>query len=321
MDSTLLTNYSKDSAENAAILTRNDDRVTVDVEDNIDEEFWDDLLTEICPYKEFHFSTYHTYLKEDGDKVFMRGKSHVLHPDEDFNKWHIGCVDSDYDWILSDKTPEGKIINENKYLLQTYAYSIENLMCLSCTLADFCSENTEENVEFDFEDYLSRLSKIVYPLLVWSAYLYGKGSEAFTPKSWHKVLVNTEKDAEASLAIIKDKVKEAVDELEKNYGSEKAEKDKMQQFLMDEKDIKADEAYLYVRGHDLFDHLLRSVINPVITELRNKHFGFLRSSDRSALAKYSDKNVLVEDLLYKNFRYKHNTSLYDKIEQDVSMIW
>lgn len=321
MDSTLLTNYSKDSAENAAILTRNDDRVTVDVEDNIDEEFWNDLLSEICPHKEFHFATYHTYLKEDGDKVFMRGKSHVLHPDEDFNKYHIGCVDSDYDWMLSDKTPDGKTISNNKYLLQTYAYSIENLMCLSCTLADFCSDNTEENVEFDFEDYLSRLSKTVYPLLVWSAYLYGKGLSDFTPKSWHKVLVNNEKDAEASLAIIKDKVKEAVDELEKNYGSEKAEKDKMQQFLMDVKDVKAEEAYLYVRGHDLFDHLLYSVINPVITELRKKHFGILRSSDRAALAKYNDKNTSVKDLLQKNYRYKHNTSLYEKIEQDVSLIW
>lgn len=319
---TLIEAHNPQYSEDAAILTGNLNRVDVEVEDNIDKVFWQDLLQELCPEKDFHFDPYHTILNDDGSKeLHGKGKSEIIKNSAGFNNYHIGCVDSDYDWMLSDKTSDGKTISSNKYLLQTYAYSIENLMCLSCTLADFCSDNTEENVEFDFEDYLSRLSKTVYPLLVWSAYLYGKGLSDFTPKSWHKVLVNTEKDAEASLAIIKDTVKEAVDELEKNYGSEKAEKDKMQQFLMDVKDVKAEEAYLYVRGHDLFDHLLNSVINPVITELRKKHFGILRSSDRAALAEYNDKNTSVKDLLQKNYRYKHNTSLYEKIEQDVSMIW
>ena len=49
MDSTLLNNFRKDSSQNAAVLTRNDDRVRVDVEDNIDAEFWGDLLKELCP--------------------------------------------------------------------------------------------------------------------------------------------------------------------------------------------------------------------------------------------------------------------------------
>ena len=327
MDSTLLNNFRKDSSQNAAVLTRNDDRVRVDVEDNIDAEFWGDLLKELCPQKDFHFATYHTYLKEDGDKVFTRGKGHVLHPDEEFNKWHIGCVDSDYDWILSDYTDEGKTISGNKYLLQTYAYSIENLMCLSCTLEDFCRENTEEATEFDFDDYLTRLSKAVYPLLVWSTYLCSKGNQDFTQNSWREVLVNTEKDPEASLAIIEAKVKAKIEEFDKKYADKIIDKEDFEFQTVCMKNITEDDAYLYVRGHELFDHILYSVLNPVITKLRNQHYAALRVSGtdegtrKTALREYQAKDKPVEKMLSKNYRYKNNTLIYKQIWADVMQIW
>jgi hypothetical protein len=327
MDNTLLSAFSKETAENASILNQNDDMVYVDVEDDIDADFWEDLLKSICPHKEFHFVPYHTYLKEDGDKVFMRGKSHVLHPEEEFNKWHIGCVDSDYDWLLSDKTQDGKTISSSKYLLQTYAYSIESLMCQADTLADFCRDNTEEDSEFDFKDYLNRFSRIVYPLLIWSVYLYDNGNTSFTPTDWRKLLVNTEKDAEASLAIVKSKVQTATKELDTDFEAETAEKDKMEQMLKDEKDVTEANAYLYVRGHDLFDHLLASVLGPIIFGLRGKHYSSLRDADMSsterktAFMTYQEKDTSVRELLQKNYRYKASSSLYEKIKHDVTLIW
>lgn len=327
MDNTLLSAFSKDSAENAAILTRNDDRVLVDVEDDIDAEFWEDLLKDICPHKEFHFVPYHTYLKEDGDKVFMRGKSHVLHPDEEFNRWHIGCVDSDYDWILSDYTDAGKTISSTKYLLQTYAYSIENLMCLSCTLGDFCCDNTEEDVDFDFVDYLTRLSKAIYPLLVWSTYLCSKNDQSFTPTAWREVLVNTEKDPEASLAQIEAKAKAKIEELDKNFADEITDKEDFEFSYICLKDVTEEDAYLYVRGHELFDQILNSVLVPLIIELRNQHRETIKASDmgeeacKNALREYQGKVKPVKPLLSKNYRYKHNTLIYDKIWADVMQIW
>ena len=187
---TLESGFNPTYSENASILTGNPNRVTVEVEDTIDRDFWSDLLGELCPEKEFHFDPYHTILKDDGGSDRTgKGKSQIIKASSDFNVWHIGCVDSDYDWILSDHTEAGKAISSSKYLLQTYAYSIENLMCLSCTLGDFCCENTEETPELDFVDYLNRLSKAVYPLLVWSTYLCSKGNLSFTPAAWREVLV------------------------------------------------------------------------------------------------------------------------------------
>ncbi len=324
---TLESGFNPTYSENASILTGNPNRVTVEVEDTIDRDFWSDLLGELCPEKEFHFDPYHTILHEDGSSERTgKGKSQIINDAADFNAWHIGCVDSDYDWILSNYTNDGKAISSNKHLLQTYAYSIENLMCELSTLGDFCTEATEESVEFDFQDYLTRLSKAVYPLLVWSAYLYGKGNNSFTPKAWHDILLNT-LQTEESLALITQKAKVKVEELDKNHVEDIEEKKIFQQILIEDKNIVADNAYLYVRGHDLFGHLLYSVINPVITKLRTQHYAALRASGideetrKTALREYQAKDKLVEKMLSKNYRYKKRCPIYDKIKADVSQIW
>ena len=322
---TLESGFDPTYSENAAVLTGNLNRVTVEVEDTIDKDFWSDLLGELCPDKEFHFDPYHTVTKDDGSSELQgKGKSQIIKASAGFNAWHIGCVDSDYDWILSDYTDNGKIINSNKYLLQTYAYSIENLMCLSNTLDEFCYAATEEVSEFDFVDYLCRLSKAVYPLLVWSAYLYSKGSHDFTPTAWRDVLVNTENEAEASLSQIETKAKAKIDEFDKTYAAEIAAKEKMEQILLKEKDVTEETAYMQVRGHDLFDHILYSVIGPIITNLRSQHYKTLQANmdedtRKKALQEYQAKEKNI--LLSKNYLYKNNTPLYDKIKSDVSLIW
>lgn len=325
---TLESGFNPTYSENASILTGNPNRVTVEVEDTIDKDFWSDLLGELCPEKEFHFDPYHTILNEDGSsKRTGKGKSQIIKASSSFNAWHIGCIDSDYDWILSDYTKAGKAISSTKYLLQTYAYSIENLMCLSCTLGELCSENTEEYVEFDFVDYLTRLSKAIYPLLVWSTYLCSKGNLDFTSSAWRRVLVNTEKDAEASLEQIETKAKAIIEEFDKKYADEIRDKEDFEFHNIIIKDITKEDTYLYVRGHELFDHLLNSVLNPVICSLRSCHYSTLRNSDMdtdsriAAQKKYSKKDKSVMDLLQKNYRYKNNTLIYDKIKTDVSHIW
>lgn len=325
---TLESGFNPTYSENASILTGNPNRVTVEVEDTIDRDFWSDLLEELCPEKEFHFDPYHTILNEDGSSERTgKGKSQILNASEDFNAWHIGCVDSDYDWILSDYTDAGKTISGNKYLLQTYAYSIENLMCLSCTLEDFCRENTEEATEFDFDDYLTRLSKAVYPLLVWSTYFCSKGNQDFTQTSWREVLVNTEKDPEASLAIIEAKAKAKIEEFDKKYADKIIDKEDFEFQTVCMKNITEDDAYLYVRGHELFDQILNSVLVPLIIELRNQHREAIKTSDigeeagKVALREYQTKVKPVNAQLSKNYRYKNNTLIYNKIRADVVQIW
>lgn len=322
---TLVTGYNAQYSENASVLTGNPNRVTVEVEDSVDKQFWEDLLTELCPQKDFHFDPYHTELKGDGFQRTGKGKSRIIKASHDYNDWHIGCVDSDYDWLLSDATDDGKIMVDNKYLLQTYAYSIENLLCLPSTLRAFCREITGEDTEFDFNDYICKLSHVVHPLLVWSVYLYSKGNHDFTLTAWRSIIISDINDEKESLSIIEQRVHDRLDELNKRYAMEVANKNALMQALLTEKNMTAENAFLFVRGHELFDHVVNILLRSIIPILRQNHYRVLRDSDsenrEALLGAYQKKDQPVEKLLKRNYRYKDKTPIYDRIKNDVEMIW
>ena len=124
-----------------------------------------------------------------------------------------------------------------------------------------------------------------------------------------------------------EKTKEIVETLGRDFASEIEEKDKLEAKLADEKSVSSDNAYLFVRGHELFDHLLNSVLGPMMTSLRQQHFKKLQDSDsdsekrKSILQAYQAKDGSIKYLLSSNYRYKGQTDIYDKIAHDVSMIW
>ena len=324
---TLISAYNPTYSENASILTGNPNRVIVEIEDSIDMGFWKDILKEQCPSKDFHFNPYHTVLNDNDMGNRVKGKTRIMEMASQMNDWHIGCIDSDYDWILSDYCDKGKTINDNKYLLQTYAYSFENLLCLSSALNDFCQETTEECTDVDFNDYVQKVSATIYPLLIWSLYLYSKGNHDFTPTAWHDILISTLKDTEASLTLIEEKVKAKFDELNTIHASEISERDNLKESLSKTKGITEENAYLFVRGQELFDHLVNSILKPIIESLRIQHYDRIKESDIDkeartiALKDYSNKQKSVKDLLYKNYRYKGQTFIYDMICEDVEKIW
>ncbi|MCR4872985.1 MAG: hypothetical protein K5885_05505 [Bacteroidales bacterium] len=74
---TLESAFNPTYSENASILTGKPNRVDVEVEDTIDKAFWKDLLSELCPQKEFHFYPFHTVLDEDNG-VTQKGKGKSL---------------------------------------------------------------------------------------------------------------------------------------------------------------------------------------------------------------------------------------------------
>ena len=322
---TLTSAYSPSYSENAAILTGNPNRVMVEVEDSADIAFWKDLLSSACPQKDFHFNSYHTVLIGETLQKSGNGKAQIMQHASNFNDWCIGCVDSDYDWLLSDKTDYGKELCRNKYLLQTYAYSFENLLCWAGSLDCFCEEMTEVSTEGALRDYVEKLSIALYPLLLWSIYLYGSGCHDFTPTAWHDILVNTQRNPEDSLAEVKKQIGNKLKELESVHLRDCQEKERLTTALVHSKSVTPENAYLFVRGHDLFDHLVYSVVGPVMSSLRQKHYNQLRGSTdalkNDKLKKYQNKQNSVKDLLYKNFRYKEQSEFYNKIVNDAKRIW
>lgn len=312
---TLVSAYNPDYSRNSAILTGNDNRVTVEVEDSIDEDFWRDLLDSEDTGKEFHFKTYRTITKKES-YTESKGKSSIMFMASSFDRYHIGCVDADNDWLLSDTTEFGKILISNKYLLHSYGYSIENLMCCPETLADLVWKSCIEKTDFDFVTYVDNLSHAIYPLLIWSLYLYSIDSPDFTAKSWHKILSQDCSDTDRIAEIADTTIKE----LQVKHPDAEQGIKLLEQQLESKKSLNQQNAYLFVRGHALFAHIFRSILKPITEELFSKHINDLSQEEKASYSKYVNNNRL-EELLSKNYNYKHKSQIYNHISEDVQKIW
>ncbi len=72
------------------------------------------------------------------------------------------CVDSDDNYLLQDATDDSKAINENPYIFQTYASSVENYRCFADSLADLCIRaRLHDEPLFDFVEFLQSYSAVV----------------------------------------------------------------------------------------------------------------------------------------------------------------
>lgn len=322
---TLLSGYNPDYSQKASILTGNPNRVTVEVEDTIDKLFWSDILSEECPEKDFHFNPYTTIQKNDRT-IKTAGKSRIIKMSCMFNQFHIGCVDSDYDWILSDYLDSGRLICTNKHILQTYAYSIENLMCHSYTLQEICHESSGLVVEFDFPSLIERVSEALYPSLLLSLYLCSKGNTELSPTVWQKVL-----NVEAEDCQNVDTIVEAITKNRNNviYSlSLNIEDDTdFQQFvdaIGSRKPLDKHSSYLYVQGHAWFRFIL-SILKPIVKNIHDQHIDYLKTTKASdigqVIADYEKSLKRIDRLLNTNYRYKHHGGLYDKIVNDIHSIF
>lgn len=323
---TLISAYNPDYSRKASILTGNPDRVTVEVEDNIDADFWGNILREEYPVKEFHFNPYTTLLRgETNEKVKVSGKTRIMKMSEEFNDNHIACVDSDYDWLLDDTTEYGKIIKTNKYMLQTYTYSFENLVCYSSTLSDFCKKTFTEDVEFDFEDFVHRLSSVIYPLLIWSLFLKSRGY-VFTSSTWHGVLGGEYSSSEGAINIVAERVKQAISEIEKKHNDIIDAKKPFEEMLVKNKNLCDSNAYMFVRGHDYVAFLLNAVLYGLKEKYTQQYIAKLKESLEGkelgkAIETYNKSTKDLENLICHFYHYKTGNCIYDLICKDVQSVW
>ena len=321
---TLISAYNPDYSKKAAILTgKVGVRVTVEVEDFVDAAFWRNILQELRPEKDFHFNAYQSITKDDV-KIKAKGKSRIIKMSNTLTADHIACIDSDYDWLLSDFTEYGKVISANKYLLQTYSYSIENLMCEPHALKCMLEEVTEEETNFDFVDYIDRLSAEIYPLLIWSLFLCSRGNHDSSSAVWAKVLSRLPVDSHTVINEIHDKISIILEQLAEKYKDYGLELLSFERYLTEEKNLVKQHAFLYVRGHNIADHLVAVLLRPLFTILKSKHNSDLKQpgkKDREKLlAAYNKKAISIERHLYRNYRFKDYVHLYSRISEDVRSI-
>lgn len=339
MARTLLENVNGEYYRNQSILTGKPNRVKVIVEDEADVPFWLDILAYLKPDKEFSITPY-SYVNVENDSLtkLSKGKAHILSKARanELNAYYIGCVDSDYDYLLQSYRETGKLMQENPYLLQTYAYSIENLLCYAETLALLCSKSVKEVPDFNFIAYLQETSRIIRPLWIRALYLETKGYNDFTATDWGNIFpcnkpVSNDTSQEKILARLQNNVDRRIQEIETKHTdiAEEIATFETGTFHEDESPSAyiSKSCYLGVRGHDIYRFVLNTVLKGITQQLKSDHLNRIKYAETSEEDKnnrrkhYLNEVVDIETLLKTNYEYKHHCPIFKMIANDINHIW
>ena len=237
----------------------------------------------------------------------------------------IACVDADYDYLMQDATQTSRLVNRNPYVFHTYVYAIENYQCYAESLHRVCVMATlNDRQVVDFEGFMREYSRIIWPLFVWSVWVYRNDryrdftlSEFGTTVSFNELNVY---HPELTLDYVRRKVNRKMSwlqrhfpEARKGYGPLKAE--------LLQLGVTPETTYLYIQGHTLFDNVVSPLLTPVCILLRKEREREIKKlaeheiQRQNELSCYQHSQNSVEEMLKKNVGFK-NAPPYQQLRRD-----
>jgi hypothetical protein len=323
LSTTLKDNLTSDWMKAASALLPKSaaQRVLVYVEDEEDIAFWRNILNpyETCNIQFDIQLTSKTVLTKGKDAVLkMKTGTHL-----------IGCIDSDYDYILQSTTPQSKRINEDAFVFQTYTYSIENLLCFESSLHQLCVQATKnDNKRIDLVQLLTIYSNITYELFLWSVYFsLEQNTTDFTitdfcntVKILDKVIIAEQ--GKTALSGLAERVRIKIQELEKKHPETISEIKKVADKL-NILGINSNNTYLFIKGHIVKDNVVLMFLNPLCRELINERENEIKNNAKTEtelknqFGHYKNQIIPIETVLKSNTDFK-SCFLYQKIQADLN---
>jgi len=238
----------------------------------------------------------------------------------------IACVDADYDYLLQGATDQSRKVLDNPYVFHTYVYAIENYQCYAPSLHSVCvSVTLNDHRIFDFTDFFSRYSEILFPLFVWSVMLYRNGHHPqFSLSDFNRISdlggFNVQ-DPERALNHMRRKVGVKIRELQQLFPDAK------ETYLALKEEIKAlgvtpQTTYLYIQGHHLFDAVISPMLGKVCNMLRQErqneiyHASARRVQKHNEMSCYENSLQDIKVMLKKNTGYMMSPPFH-RVQEDI----
>jgi len=224
----------------------------------------------------------------------------------------VVCKDSDYEYLLQNSE-----LNNKEFLFQTYTYSVENYFCYAPSLRDVCKKTTlEDNIEFDFEDFLKQYSNIVFELFVRTYQNELERSKLFSKISLPGIIDLS--NPQLALTNLKTKVAIEISRL-KRFGP--IFDLETQIILLGELGLTPENTYLFLRGHNILDSVVKHLVQSVTRKYSSIKTKFIREEFtgeevQNEVGAYLAKTLTAEEALNTNSDFK-DCFLFDKIIDDV----
>ena len=320
-----LTEYLNSSfieAANSLRPKRAAQRIIAYVESYDDISFWRSV------FNEYESEKVHFEILLPARSKLTKGKKQAMMNmlGKAYGRNMIACVDSDYDYLLQGATSTSRQMLENRYILHTYAYSIENFRCYADSLKQVCVLCTQNDSNvIDFKEFFKLYSRICYPLFVWNILLYRRhDTRSMSMLRFCEIVRITSftigKPA-YSLQQLGTRVNHNIQLLEKQFPELIDEQKKLSKEF-ERLGIHPDETYFYIQGHHIMNSVVLRVLQPVCRHLRNKReeeigrLAYHRQQYNNELASYRHSQCDVGMMLNKNTDYKQAPP-YKKLKADI----
>lgn len=187
-------------------------------------------------------------------------------------EYMIACVDADYDWLMQGGNDVSRMLCFNPYVLHTYVYAIENYQCYAPSLHTACVMSTlNDKPLVDIPLFIKNFSEIIWPLFVWSIWVYRYDHCAqFRITDFCDTVAIREVNPynlTRTLELVQRRVNRKVAWLQRQFPQAKKTYVPLREEL-ESLGLKAEDTYLYMHGHTLFERVVLSVLNPVCVLLR-----------------------------------------------------
>ncbi|MDD7251813.1 MAG: DUF4435 domain-containing protein [Prevotellaceae bacterium] len=297
-------------------------RIVVYVESYDDVFFWRSLLDEL-ETDSYYFEVMlpsRQRLQRGKKSAIMSALSGGLGPNL------IVCCDADYDYLLQGATGISAMVCNNPYIFHTYTYAIENFQCYAPSLHTVCVMATLNDRQiFDFEAFLTAYSKIIFPLLVWSVWCYKTHNfKTFNLQDFATTAQVSNVDIQnpnASLSQLHHRVNAKIAWLQRHLPQAKGGYQQMRDEL-GRLGVTEDNAYLYMRGHDLFDKVVEPLMVNVCCILTARRESEIKRSAvhsvqrTNEISGYEHSSSSVDEMMRKQTHYRR-CALYQQIQSDI----
>lgn len=297
------------------------------IESDRDRVFWEDFLHSHGVSDKYKITT------GSQEKPLARGKAiFSLKAFKNATKDLVYAIDSDFDYIAPKRSDIAVAINENPYVLQTYAYSIENIKfqadCLNTSVGKI-KYSVRHN--YLFNDFIERYSKIIFPFLSRYFYLLNKRNAVVDEREFHKRIIP---DKSCLLRAYFDNdwspLECAISNVEEVFGTDLLGDDyNLFVKYLSESGLNEANSYMYISGHGYFEGIVKPIVNEISIRVAKKARMAVPNKQDIGDKEYGGRmrevtnffreNCKIDTILDSCEEFKH-TSIYKKISRDVSAI-
>lgn len=295
--------------------------VRVFVEGYEDVAFWRGIFDHfVNPYLRFEISV---PTRED----LPKGKKVLINNASNASETLLLCMDSDFDYLLSEDDEQSRLIAENPFMFHTYAYATENYLCYAPSLHNVCVKATKNDTRiFSFEKFMADYSRTIYPLFIWYVYSASRHTENVFPLSDFKASVKLNyldipNNGQNTIDWLARQVARREQSLKEQYPEMAADMPRFADYLRI-KGVEPELTYLFMHGHTLMDNVVMVILSDVCEKLRQMSIARIVASSKEGIALKNEmsnyKNTIrsIRDVLLDNENYT-SCPLYKMLKADI----